>query len=342
MWAMENETNETIEETAPSQIEGEKPTEKNKAPWIRWVVFGFLFVILATLAAGWLGWGKGKFIYNNRQETAQADDLNTQFQLGMIELASEQYQRAILRFEYVLNIDPNYPGAQKALEDALFGTLLTATFTPVPTPTLTPTPDLRSVEEKFANAQASIENQQWDEALDTLDSLRKEDPTYQAVAVDGMYYLAYRHRGVNKIQNEGNLESGIYDLDLAENYGPLDTLAKNLREWATWYLTGASFWEINWAQAVAYFEQVVLVVPNLRDASGMTAGERYRIATWKYGMELYDAHEWCLAAQMFAISLSYGPNPELEPIATQTAYNCNPPTNTPPPLPVDPTPTPTP
>ena len=55
-----------------------------------------------------------------------------------------------------------------------------------------------------------------------LDTLRRKDPAFHTVEVDGMYYFALRNLGVDLIQ-AGNLEGGIYELTLAERFAPLET-----------------------------------------------------------------------------------------------------------------------
>ena len=94
-----------------------------------------------------------------------------------------------------------------------------------------------------------------------------------------MLYVALRNRGVEKISKQADLEGGIYDLALAERFGPLDLDARGWREWSQWYIRGASFWEVDWAKSISYFSQVAPIAPNLRDASGWTASDRYRIAS---------------------------------------------------------------
>jgi hypothetical protein len=63
----------------------------------------------------------------------------------------------------------------------------------------------------------------------------------------------------------------MYDMSLAEQFGPLDKEADTYRTWARLYITGASFWEIDWEQVINYFSQVYAAVPMLRDGSGVTA-----------------------------------------------------------------------
>ena len=109
-----------------------------------------------------------------------------------------------------------------------------------------------------------------------------------AVKVDGLYYLAYRNRGIYRIQVEGNLEGGIFDFNRAELFGPVDIEASNYRQWSEWYLTGVSFWDLDWEQAVSYFSLVAPSAPNLSDSSFFTASARLATAQVNYGAYLID------------------------------------------------------
>jgi hypothetical protein len=101
-----------------------------------------------------------------------------------------QYDLAIQRFRYVLGQDASFPGAADKLAEAMQILYATATPTPLPpTPTLTPTPDLRPVEELFNLANSQFTGGDWSGAIDTLVNLRKADPAYRVVQVDGMLYI---------------------------------------------------------------------------------------------------------------------------------------------------------
>jgi len=210
-------------------------------------------------------------------------------------------------------------------------------------PAFTPTPDLRGVEEMFDSAMLHITNGEWEQALQTLQALREKDITFRPVRVDGMLYVALRNRGLQKILAEGSLEPGIYDLTLAEQFAPLDSRAEGLRTWARLYLTGASYWGVDWAQVVYYFEQVYPHLPNLRDGTFMTATERFRIGAIEYGSQLAAAGEFCLAQEYFDRAMAIADDPVARPTAQWVAEICweeqNPPA---PPEPEAPTPTPTP
>ena len=108
----------------------------------------------------------------------------------------------------------------------------------------------------FATAQQLIAAGDWANALTALDQMRKEAPDFNTSQVDGMYYFALRNYGVNLIQQQGDLEGGIYQLTLAERFAPLDNTAANLREGARAYIQALSYFGVNWSRAVELFRNV--------------------------------------------------------------------------------------
>jgi|SRR6185436_11378265 len=245
-----------------------------------------LFVILAltTLA----GYQSGLSVRKQNQSAAIVKQLTEQFQFADEDLKAGRYEIAQQRLEFIISNDPSFPGAQEKLTQVL---VLRNVPTPTITPSLTPTPDFTGAEQAFARAQQLIAAQDWPGALGALDEMRKLDPSYQQSQVDGMYYFAFRNYGYNLIIQQGNLEGGIYQLTLAERFGPLDRDTNGLREGARVYIIGASFWELNWEQAVFYFDQA-RNWGNLWDGT-MTSSERYWFASMRYADQLFAAGKLC-------------------------------------------------
>lgn len=308
----------------------------------RWISALGLVLLLALGVFG--GYEAGLADRRAAQTTVIAQQLDEQFRLGVQAMEAGQYEIALQHFQFVVQKNPNYPGIQEKYTELLLHMSMSPTPTLTPSPTLTLTPDLRGAEALYAHAQQLLNAQDWTGALETLDSLRKADPTYRVVEVDGMYYIALYKRGISKIFASNcqdiNLEGGIYDLTLAERFGPLGSYADGLRSFARLYIIGASFWEIDWVQAQYYFSQVYPHQPNLMDASCKNATDRYRIATIKYADQLLADKKWCDAYQQYHIALQIpsGENAAVVPTATYAAQKCYPPTRTP--LPVTETPTP--
>src|SRR5690606_23827361 len=132
-------------------------------------------------------------------------------------------------------------------------------------------------ESASGRAQELNRAQDWAGALEALDTIRKLDPTSHTAKVDGMSYFALRHHGYSLLTQQGQLGRGIFYLPPADRFGPLGNSSSGLREGARAYITGASFWELNWEQAVVYFSQVGAGWPSLWDGT-MTASQRYYFA----------------------------------------------------------------
>ena len=302
--------------------------------WLRrnWVWGALAIMLFGSLiaAGGYSGFLSGQAERRAQAEAVAITDLTQQVSLGFDDLQAGRYDVARQRFEFVINQDPNFPGATDGLVQAL--QVLNATATPTPpaaTPTLTPTRDLRPVEELLAQALAQMKNSDWAGVIDTLNGLRKEDPVYQVTRVDGYLYIALRYQGVDKILNQSDLEGGIYDLSLAEQFGPLDSQALGTRNLARLYIIGSSFWEAIPEQAVYYFSQVAAAAPYLRDASGWTARERYRQSLVQYGDQLAAAGNWCDAQVQYETALSMQDDAAISEKAQNAALTCSPPTEVP-------------
>ncbi len=298
-------------------------------------------VLLALIAGGSAYAGYNSAIKERlRNQSAQAaSEAASQYILAQQDIALGHYDRARQRLEYIIQLDPQYPNASEQLAQVLTQQRITATPTQAPTPTLTPTPDYRGRDDLFAQAQSLLTGKDWTGTIDTLLLLRKNYPDYLAVKVDDMLFVALRNRGIDKIANQRDLEGGNYDLTLAERFGPLDAEANNWREWADLYIRGASYWDVDWAQAVYYFSQVADAVPNLSDSSGWTAANRYRDALLGYGDWLANQAKWCEAQAQYDTYMSLLADPQVEPTAAYASDKCQQ-ASAPPPPQASETPTP--
>lgn len=347
---------QALEETQSSMpadgdffIPPEIPEPLPEAPKRRrlWVLWAFLAVLALTLIAGgsaFAGYNSAIDQRTRYQSTQVAGETANQYVLAQQDIALGNFDRARQRLEYIIKLDPNYPNASDQLAFVLTQQRITATPTLMPSPTLTPTPDYRGRDDLFTQAQNLLVSRDWTATIDTLLLLRKNYPDYLAVKVDDMLFVALRNRGIDKIANNHDLEGGNYDLTLAERFGPLDSEARNWRDWADLYIRGASFWDVDWAQAVYYFSQLANAAPNLSDASGWTASNRYMDALLGYGDWFAAKEQWCDAQAQYDTYMSLLASPQVEPTAVYAADKCTQALN-PPPAPTTPgteTPTPTP
>lgn len=285
-----------VEDTQPI-----KPIKKSSKRWRSILVSVLGFLLLVGLGA-FGGYTSGIGDRQQAEVSVTSKQVSEQFTLALVDIEAGRYETAKQRLEYIIAKDPSFPGAQEKLTQAL---VLSSIPTSTPAPTPTSTPDFSGAESAYQRAQQLIQAQDWPNALGALDTIRKLDPTYKTAQVDGMYYFSLRNNGYNLITKEGNLEGGIYYLTLAERFGPLDNTAVGLREGARAYITGASFWELDWKQAVEIFAQIGTGFPSLWDGT-MTASQRYYNASMRYGDELFARKDYCGAYQNYTNAMSLG------------------------------------
>ena len=260
-----------------------------------------LITILVLAVLG--GYRSGISIRRDTQSAVISQQLGEQFQYALVDMEFKRYENAQQRLEFIIAHDPDFPGAQQKLTDVL---VLRNAPTPTLTPSLTPTPDFTGAEQAFGRAQQLLAAQDWPGAIGALDEMRKLDRNYQTSQVDGMYYFALRNYGYDLITRQGNLEGGIYQFTLAERFGPLDRDATGLREGARYYLIGASFWELDWQQALFYFDQVYRGWAGLWDGT-MTASERFYFASMRYGDQMLSEGQYCDAVTQYQNAQAIAP-----------------------------------
>lgn len=301
-----------------------KPIKK-KSRWLS-ILIGILGFILLIGLGGYSGYTSGIGERKTAENSIVSKQLSEQYSYALVDIQFKRYDAAAQRLEYIISKNPSYPGAQEKLTEVL---VVSSIPTATPAPTMTSTPDFSGAESAFERAQQLIQTQDWANALSALDSIRKLDATYKTAQVDGMYYFALRNRGNDLITKDGNLEGGIYYLTLAERFGPLDNSAIQLREGARMYITGASFWELDWKQAYDYFSQVGNGWPAMWDGT-MTASKRLQISAMRYGDSLFAQGDSCGADELYQIAEGIGNlDNAAAKYANQAHQKCFPPTAVP-------------
>jgi len=295
---MSEQTNPTIESTQPGQPARKKT---RRFTWRKFLL-GFLGLILLIGLGGVGGYYQAIGDRSHAEATVISRQTTEQYALALIDIQNTNYDAAQQRLNFIIQNDPSFPGASEKLAQVM---VLAAVPTATVTPTITPTPDFSGVEEVFQRAQQYQNIQDWPNVIANLDTLRRKDSTYRSAEVDGMYYFALRNYGYDLITKQGNLEGGIYQLTLAERFGPLDSTTNGLREGARLYILAASFWELDWKNAVFYFQQLYAGWPSMWDGT-MIASERYRIASMRYGDQLFGEQRYCEAFQQYQNARAFG------------------------------------
>jgi len=309
--------------TAAGPAAGRKPRRR--------VLIAFLIYLLALLTVGAIAFTQGR--RTNAEQGAQqlSQALFEQFGLGVADLDAGRYEIARQRFEQIIRYDPTYPGAEDMLVEALVH-LNVPTLTPTSAPTSTPDPS--PPQDLYAQAEAAIASGDWTLAIDKLLALRAKDSSYRSVDVDGLMYIALRNRGMQLIA-AGEMEEGLYNMSLAERFGPLDRDALFRQSLARQYLLANSYIGLNPGRAAELFG------PLCDQGATVDSCPKYADAAREYGDQLWNAGDPCAANEMYTNSLQAYRYPDLEPTADFASRACKKASQPPPPVETA-TPSPTP
>ncbi len=257
------------------------------AHWLLWL----LFVVLASLALALLiptllG------IYVGAQERAEylhqrAIDHYKQ----ALAYESENYtELALAELQIAVKFDPNYAPAA----DKLRALQIT------PTTNGTPVPNSATIADQlFQRAQEAIAQQQWSDAIDSLEEIRRADATFHASQVKTMLLQAYLNAGKQSI-SAGEIEQAQARFEAGLAIDASNAEMKSLRERAALYLGGA---EATDAGIMANnFLKLYQLDPNFYDVKKrtVTALINYGDVATKQGAFCIAAREYDQAAKLDA------------------------------------------
>jgi len=273
---------------------------------------GLIVVVLAIATAA--GYRNGLSAREITQAETMASAAQQQMDLGIEDLLAGNYELAIQRFEYVLTLDPYFPGAVEFLGQALSELdQPTPTASPIASLTPTPTPDFSSFEGMFSSAQDAFNREDWTTTIDILIRLRGEDPGYRLEEANRLLASSLRNRGMDHLFST-RLEQGIFDLTLAERFGPLDSQAASWRQSAAFFIYANSYFGLDWSLASEYFGQVC-------QANIWGGCTKYGLSAKEYASELAE-EDYCLSSYYFEQAFAYVIPGGAEPTATQVAILC--------------------
>jgi tetratricopeptide (TPR) repeat protein len=291
-----------------------RATKRGRLLWIWLVAIPVLVLVVWGLAA-LMGYVEGLEKREADQVHMIAQASKEHFDLGIEDLLAGRFEFAKQRFEYVLTLDPQYPGAADLLGQAM-GALNQPTPTPSPVVSPTPslTPDLTSYESVFQSAQGAYDQGDWSAALGLLLLLRGDAPTYKIPEVNQLMQTSLRNWGMEKLF-QGLLEEGIYDLYLSERFGPLDSQALSWRQSAEFFMFANSYFELDWPLAAEYFGQICL-------ANIWGACARYAQSAREYGHLLLEEEAYCRAVLQYEQFFIHLEDQVFAPTATKVAEAC--------------------
>src|SRR5437868_2540045 len=94
-----------LEDTSPAAV----PVPLRLGRRLSLISLGLAALVLVILGgAGYAGYEAGLTQRDSQARATQAADLDQQYQLGVADIAAGRYQVAQARFEYILQLNPQY------------------------------------------------------------------------------------------------------------------------------------------------------------------------------------------------------------------------------------------
>ncbi len=315
-----NDSSQSPQAKEPLPSEGSNSTHSlrnkigSKITWL-WLLAIPVFAVMVLGVATMAGYVTGLGQWQDELAFGVLLASQEQFDLGVEEIIAERYEIARQRFEYVISLDPDFPGAVEYLGIALEA-LNQPTPTAIPIASSTPsvTPDLGSHESMFQSANAAYARGDWSEALNIVILLRGEDPNYRLEEVNQIMSVSLRNRGMDKLF-QGRLEEGIYDLSLAERFGALDSQAMSWRRSAEFYMFAISYYGLDWELAVEYIGQMCT-------ANIWLACYKYAQAAREYGHLFLADEDFCRAVIYYEQFFIHTGDNTFAPTATEVSNLC--------------------
>jgi len=287
----------------------EQGTENGVRKLLSPFVIGLTAIIVIVLGMGgmaYFGYRVGVRQSAAAAATALADETQLQYSLAAQDMEIGQPGVAVQRLEHILKVNPDFPGAMQMLVKAREATGGVGFRAARPTAILVPAEEPLSVEEIYHLLVGTYEQGKWSEAVRWASALKAAAGQHRSTNVDSMLFVSLRNRGIERIDS-GVLELGLTDLEHAEKILTLDDVALQRRRWASLYLSGLTFWDLNWQLAIDNLDILNQIAPNFLDTRSLLL-EAYIT----YGAALLQSQDACLARPQFAAALAMDVNAHTE------------------------------
>jgi tetratricopeptide (TPR) repeat protein len=223
------------------------------------------------------------------------------FLRGIDQMQKGNYPLAEANFEAFLKAQPNNSSVQQLITMARVAQTPT-TVPPTPTPSPVPTMVVTDKAQLFAELLSANDQQQLDKVINLADQLRAVDADYESDTVTNLRYRALVERGLSRLA-DGDLEAGLYDLDLASSIRDLEPQVQQQRQTAAMYQNAVNYFGADWDKSIELLRQVYAFSPRYRDVS-VKLLEAYE----RSGDAYASVQQWCLANTHYASAVAMSSN----------------------------------
>jgi tetratricopeptide (TPR) repeat protein len=270
------------------------------------LILAFACGFMGLIAAAGLGGVYAGLQDRTADQQAQADKFYAE---GIANRTAGKLPLAKADFEFVLKINPAYPGAAEQLQQII--DLLTVKPTPTPSAV-----QVNVTEQLYQAGVEAYDQQKWQKAIEIFSQVRALDPAYEKDQTAQMIYQAALTYGQQLLAAD-RLEEAIAYLDQAAYLRALPAATAAEVQYARLYITARDYWDVNWEKAIESFGELYKIGPSYRDTFA-----RYVEAYTQYGNERTRAGDPCTAQTQYEAALQLRPDAKLQEKADKSKQDC--------------------
>ncbi len=247
-------------------------------------------------------------VYLGNQDRAQFIERQAQehFQRALAYESETYTQLAIAELELALQYKPDYEPARAKLQQ--LKTAHTAIVEQEPQ-------DVAIAKQLYAGAEQAIAQEDWNNAIDLFEELRRVKNDYRVSEVDAYLVQAYLAGGKQALlQNDVDLARRRFEAALTLD--PNNAEARTQRERAQLYFGGLSLLGSNLKQAVLTFQELYARDPNFGDVK-----QKLRDAHIAFGDSVMNSSA-CIAQNEYNAAVQLGAGMETQTKASLAAAAC--------------------
>jgi hypothetical protein len=274
----------------------------------------FSCVMLAIVAgSGYAGMQSGQREAGIRR-TATANFLTIKrFQDGVQLLNDGKHSLAQANFEEVLQRQPGNNGARNFLATAIAAQQPSAVV-PTATPNATATPPIDKAK-MLARARDAYERDDLDETIALTEQLTNIDASFERQSVEEMRYYALVKRGLERVRGaDDQVESGLFDLNIAASIATLADDVEGERRLAQAYLSAISYLGADWDRAIFLLQQL--------PQGYKRVGQRIYRAYVQAGDQYAAQENWCEAERKYASAIEVASTEKLQTQQREALQKC--------------------
>lgn len=249
----------------------------------------------------------GVYFGNRDRQQFMEQQAQEHFQRALMYESETYNELAIAELKLALQYLPHSEPARKKLEQLQAASAVKEESEPQ---------DAAIAKQLFQAAQDAYARQDWDNALDLLEELRRVKSDYEAAQVTAQLVNAYVNAGKQALTvNDVDLAKRRFDAALALDANHAE--ARTFAERALLYAHGVAALGVDWIKAVATLEELYQRDPNFGDVK-----QKLRDAHLGYGVEANKQGAYCIAARELNSAVALGADEVVQVKADAANENC--------------------